>query len=131
MKTTNQTLYKDYSIDAELETTGALKILEGREAITNALRQWISSFKGEIIRDPDRGGYITRWLMKPLSEDTALAIKRAILDGFVDEFYPVLIPNLIEVIPNYEREYWEIHIEAYSPEFRESINMIENIRRLR
>jgi hypothetical protein len=69
--------------------------------------------------------------MKPISEETSLAIKRAILDGFVDEFYPVLIPNLIEVIPNYEREYWEIHIEAYSPEFRESINMIENIRRLR
>lgn len=131
MKTTNQTLYKDYSIDAELETTGALKILVGKEAITNALRQWISSFRGEIIRDPNRGGYITRWLMKPLSEDTALAIKRAILDGFVDEFYPVLIPSLIEVIPNYEREYWEIHIEAYSPEFRENINVIENIRRLR
>lgn len=126
----NQVIYKDYSIDADLTSTGALKVLEGRDAITNALKLWISSFRGEVMRDPSKGGYITRWLMKPISESTAIAIKRAILDGLNDEFYPVLIPSVVEVIPNYEREYWEIHIEAYSPEFRESINMIENIRKL-
>lgn len=126
----NRVIYKDYSIDADLTSTGALKVLEGRDAITNALKLWISSFRGEVMRDPSKGGYITRWLMKPISESTAIAIKRAILDGLNDEFYPVLIPSVVEVIPNYEREYWEIHIEAYSPEFRESINMIENIRKL-
>ena len=126
----NRVIYKDYSIDADLTSTGALKVLEGRDAITNALKLWISSFRGEVMRDPSKGGYITRWLMKPISESTAIAIKRAILDGLNDEFYPVLVPSVVEVIPNYEREYWEIHIEAYSPEFRESINMIENIRKL-
>jgi hypothetical protein len=126
----NQVIYKDYSIDADLTSTGALKVLEGRDAITNALKLWISSFRGEVMRDPGKGGYVTRWLMKPISETTAIAIKRAILDGFNDEFYPILIPSVVEVIPNYEREYWEIHIEAYSPEFRENINMIENIRKL-
>jgi hypothetical protein len=126
----NQVIYKDYSIDADLTSTGALKVLEGRDAITNALKLWISSFRGEVMRDPSKGGYITRWLMKPISETTAVAIKRAILDGLNDEFYPILIPSIVDVIPNYEREYWEIHIEAYSPEFRENINMIENIRKL-
>jgi hypothetical protein len=126
----NQVIYKDYSIDADLTSTGALKVLEGRDAIANALKLWISSFRGEVMRDPSKGGYVTRWLMKPISETTAVAIKRAILDGLNDEFYPVLIPSVVEVIPNYEREYWEIHIEAYSPEFRETINMIENIRKL-
>jgi hypothetical protein len=126
----NQVIYKDYSIDADLTSTGALKVLEGRDAITNALKLWISSFRGEVMRDPSKGGYITRWLMKPISETTAVAIKRAILDGLNDEFYPILIPSIVDIIPNYEREYWEIHIEAYSPEFRENINMIENIRKL-
>jgi hypothetical protein len=126
----NQVIYKDYSIDADLTSTGALKVLEGRDAVTNALKLWISSFRGEVMRDPSKGGYITRWLMKPISETTAVAIKRAILDGLNDEFYPILIPSIVDVIPNYEREYWEIHIEAYSPEFRENINMIENIRKL-
>jgi hypothetical protein len=126
----NQVIYKDYSIDADLTSTGALKVLEGRDAVTNALKLWISSFRGEVMRDPSKGGYVTRWLMKPISETTAVAIKRAILDGLNDEFYPILIPSVVEVIPNYEREYWEIHIEAYSPEFRENINMIENIRKL-
>ena len=126
----NQVIYKDYSIDADLTSTGALKVLEGRDAITNALKLWISSFRGEVMRDPSKGGYVTRWLMKPISETTAIAIKRAILDGLNDEFYPALIPSVVEVIPNYEREYWEIHVEAYSPEFRENINMVENIRKL-
>lgn len=126
----NQVIYKDYSIDADLTSTGALKVLEGRDAVTNALKLWISSFRGEVMRDPSKGGYITRWLMKPISETTAVAIKRAILDGLNDEFYPILIPSIVDIIPNYEREYWEIHIEAYSPEFRENINMVENIRKL-
>lgn len=117
-------------MDAELTVNGVLRTLEGKDAIANALRQWISSFKGEVIRQPDKGGYISRWLMKPITEETALAIKRAILDGLTDEFTPVLIPQVIEVIPHYEQQYWEIHVEAYSPEFRESINVMENIRKL-
>ena len=125
-----ETKFKDYPMDAELTVNGVLRTLEGTEAITNALRQWISSFKGEVIRQPNRGGYISRWLMKPITEETALAIKRAILDGLTDEFTPVLIPQVIEVIPHYEQQYWEIHVEAYSPEFRESVNVIENIRKL-
>lgn len=122
--------YKDYSIDAELADSGTLRLLEGVEAVENSLRLWISSFKGEIIRQPNKGGYITRWLMKPITEDTRMAIKRAILDGLIDEFEPVLIPTKVEVTPNYEKEFWEIHIEAYSPTFREQINIIENIRKL-
>ncbi len=125
-----ETKFKDYPMDAELTVNGVLRTLEGKDAIANALRQWISSFKGEVIRQPDKGGYISRWLMKPITEETALAIKRAILDGLTDEFTPVLIPQVIEVIPHYEQQYWEIHVEAYSPEFRESINVMENIRKL-
>ena len=53
----NQVIYKDYSIDADLTSTGALKVLEGRDAITNALKLWISSFRGEVMRDPSKGGY--------------------------------------------------------------------------
>ena len=125
-----ETKFKDYPMDAELTVNGVLRTLEGKDAIANALRQWISSFKGEVIRQPDKGGYISRWLMKPITEETALAIKRAILDGLTDEFTPALIPQVIEVIPHYEQQYWEIHVEAYSPEFRESINVMENIRKL-
>ena len=130
MESNNKVIYKDYSIDATLTSTGTLEVLEGKQAIINALRLWLSSFKGEFIRDPERGGYITRWLMKPINADTALSIKRAIFDGLTDEFSPALIPSAVEVIPNYEKEYWEINIEAYCPAFRESINVIENIRKL-
>lgn len=126
----NKFVYKDYSLDAELNESGTLRVLEGKEAIINALRIWISSFRGDVIRRPESGGYITRWLMKPMTEETAFAIKRALNDGLSDEFSPALIPTTIEVIPHYEREFWEIHIEAYCPEFRDHINVIENIRKL-
>lgn len=130
MELDTKTTYKDYSLDAELNDSGNLKILEGKYAINNALRLWLSSFKGDIIRKPNSGGYLTRWLVKPLTEDTALAIKRAILDGLNDEFSPALTVTSMSVIPKYKSQYWEIHIEAYCSEFREDINIIENIRRL-
>lgn len=126
----NEIIFKDYPLDGELTNEGVLKELEGKEAILNALKLWISSFQGEVIRQPKVGGYITRWLSKLMTEETASAIKRALMDGLTEDFSPALVPTLIEVIPNREREYWEIHIEAYCPEFRETINVIENIRKL-
>lgn len=130
MSLKEKVVFKDYPLDAETTSSGVLRELEGQEAIVNALRLWISSFKGEIIRRPEDGGYITRWLMKPLNEETGIAIKRALLDGLTEDFTPVLIPTLIDVTPNYEKGFWEIHIEAYSPQFRETINVMENIRKL-
>jgi len=127
----NIKVYKDYSMDAEVDTEGVLVVLSGKEAVENALRQWITSFRGEYIRNPQKGGYVTYWLLKPLNDDTQRAIKEAILEGIYEDFTPQIVVKNLTVVPNYTNLSWEISLEAYSPTVKESINIYEELRHLR
>lgn len=127
----NIKVYKDYSMDAEVDTEGVLVVLSGKEAVENALRQWITSFRGEYIRNPQKGGYVTYWLLKPLNDDTQRAIREAILEGIYEDFTPQIVVKNLTVVPNYTNLSWEISLEAYSPTVKESINIYEELRHLR
>jgi len=127
----NIKVYKDYSMDADVDSEGILKVLSGKEAVENALRQWITSFRGEYIRNPQKGGYVTYWLLKPLNDDTQRAIKEAILEGIYEDFTPQIVVKNLTVVPNYTNLSWEISLEAYSPTVKESINIYEELRHLR
>lgn len=128
MKARERRVYRDFSIDAEIDVRGKLVILEGKDAVENALRQWLVSFRGEQIRRPNKGGYVTQWLLKPVNERTRVAIERAIRDGLYEDFTPEIVVDVLEVTPNYEHQFWEIHLEGYSPEARVPINLHEQIR---
>ena len=123
--------YSDYSIYAETDSRGVLKLLVGKEAVENALRLWLVSFPGEVIRSPQKGGYITRWLFKPMNEDTQQMIREAIMEGLYEDFSPALKLKSLEVTPIYDKEQWRISITAYSPFMKTEINVIENMRTMK
>lgn len=127
----NIKVYKDYSMDADVDSEGILKVLSGKEAVENALRQWITSFRGEYMRNPQKGGYVTYWLLKPLNDDTGRAIKEAILEGIYEDFTPQVVVSSLSVVPNYTNMSWEITLEAYSHVVKEPINIYEELRHLR
>lgn len=124
-------IYRDYSIDAEVNSDGVLEVLEGRAALENAIRQWVSSFRGEYIRNPRKGGYITYWLLKPMNEETRRSIVESIREGFYEDFYPAMEIRTLDVTPNYEGMFWEIHLEGYSPSVKIAVNIHEKLRALR
>lgn len=115
-------------MDAELNKDGVLKVLEGAEAIENAIKQWITSFRGEYIRNPSKGGYITYWLMKPMNNDTQRAIRESIIEGIMEDFSPEIRIKTLEVTPDYDRMLWEIHLEGYAPTIKVPINVHEKLR---
>ena len=121
-------IYRDFSMNAETNEEGVLLKLEGQEAVENAIRQWISSFRGEYIRNPMKGGYITYWLMKPMNETTQRAIKESILEGFYEDFSPEIEVRNLEDKPDYDRMLWEIHLEGYAPSIKVPINVYEKLR---
>lgn len=123
-------IYRDFPMNAETNGDGVLKVLEGHEAVENAIRQWISSFRGEYIRNPSRGGYVTYWLLKPMNEDTRRAIKESIREGFYEDFSPEIEIRKLEVTPDYDRMIWEIHLEGYAPSVKVPINVYEKLRNL-
>jgi len=128
MNSKNITTYSDYSLYADVDDLGNLKVLIGKEAVENALKLWIASFPGEMIRNPSKGGYVSRWLFKSLSNENAQSIKEAIIECLEEDFYPTLSLTALKVIPNYDKAQWEIKLEAYSPALKININIEESMR---
>lgn len=122
--------YVDYTYDSQILETGELKTLSGYEAIQNSLKLWLYSLRGERIRNPEWGGYITRWLFKPLSVETMDKLQFSLLIGLREEFTPRLIINNVTVTPDYENESWIIEIDATLPTTSENVRVIENVRRI-
>lgn len=122
--------YVDFDSTAEIEPNGSLRLLTGNQVLENSLRMWIASFRGEIIRNPEKGGYIVQWLMKPMSEETGIRIKEAIQDGLFEDFDPKVVIQKLDVIPNYEQGYWQIELRGYAPSLKESFSLSEKLRRL-
>lgn len=122
--------YIDFPFDAQIDSGGNMIILENYEAVKNSLRLWLYSLRGERIRRPTYGGYVTRWLYKPINEDTRQNIQYAILTGLRDEFSPTLTVTELNVTPDFETESWIIEIQATLNRTQEEIYVIENVRRI-
>ena len=122
--------YIDFPFDAQIDSRGNMVILENYEAVKNSLRLWLYSLRGERIRRPTYGGYVTRWLYKPINEDTRQNIQYAILTGLRDEFSPTITVTELNVTPDYETESWTIEIQATLNRTQEEIYVIENVRRI-
>lgn len=122
--------YIDFPYDAQIDSKGNMVILENYEAAQNALRLWLYSLRGERIRQPSYGGYVTRWLYKPLNESTRQNIQYAILVGLRDEFTPSITVTELNVTPDYETESWTIEVKATLNRTQEEIYVIENVRRI-
>lgn len=123
-------IYKDFPYDAQMDLNGNMIVLENYEAVQNSLRLWLYSMRGERIRRPTYGGYVTRWLYKPLNEDTRENIQYAILTGLREEFYPTITVSEVNVTPDFENESWTIEIKATLDRTQEDLYVIENIRRI-
>lgn len=122
--------FSDYSIYADIDSKGQLVLLTGSSAVENALKLWLLSFPGESIRNPSKGGYVTRWLFKPMTDDTQMMIREAIIEGIQEDFSPALVLKKVVVEPEYEYQRWKIEINAYVPDLKIDLNVYETVRTL-
>lgn len=105
-----------YDIDYQglRDDKGGLKHVWNEEALNQSIKLWIASFKGDVVRQFNRGGYITYWILKPMTQDIAERIKMSIQDGFYQDFTPYLEIQTLKVEPNFAQRYWYIYMEVYS-----------------
>lgn len=105
----------DHDLEGTILPNGTIKQLWEKDALTNSLKMWITSRRGDVVREPERGGYLYSWLTKPLREEEIDNIEMAIRNGIEQDFQPFLRIIALQVTPNYEGRYWEIYLETYSP----------------
>lgn len=123
-----QTNIFDHDYQGTVDEKGVVTQLWGEEALKQSIKLWIASFQGDIVREPNRSGYITRWFMKPMNEDNIDRIKLAIKDGIYQDFEPQLIIDLLQIEPLYEDRQWHIYMEVYSPSLKTKAIIDEKIK---
>lgn len=119
----------DVSLLGELDENGKLKEIWDSDAIKNAIISWLTSYNSDFLRAPNKGGYLTNWLYKPMSDSTVEVMRDSIEDGFDQEFNFVDLVNL-DIKPNYENNYWEIYIEVYIPFLDDKTDLTVSVKNL-
>jgi len=118
----------DHDYLGTVDTNGAIKQVWGEEALNQSLKHWLASFRGDIIRDPNKGGFLTPLLAKPMNLINQDNLKMAIKDGLYQDYKPYLAIQKLEVKAENEGRYWYIYLEVYSKDLKVSTVVEEKIK---
>lgn len=111
----------DYDIQGKTDSNGLIYQYSGADAIKNSIKLWLTSFEGDALRSFGRGGYITKFLYKKMSDKNRENIYNAIVDGFNQDYVPEAKLKTLTVTPNYASNYWEIYIVVYVPLIQDTV----------
>lgn len=117
----NHILFYDYPFYKKVNKDGSIADMNNSDALAQAVKIWLVSKRNEKIRSRS-GGIIYPYLGKMMDESRANDIRNRIIQGLKEEFTPPLVPVQVEVIPNYDKERWEIGIVAYNADLAIGVN---------
>lgn len=106
------TIY-DVDLLGEIDSTGKITQYYGKEAVANSIKLWLTSFRNDILRTPGKGGYLTNFLFKPMTDTKKSEMVASIRDGFAQEYSPTAIIKSLDVTPDYTNNKWIIDLTVY------------------
>ena len=117
----NHIVYYDFPFYKKINKNGSLAVMTNSDALAQAVKIWLVSKKNEKIRNQS-GWIMYPYIGKMMDENRASDIKNRITQGLKEDFNPPLTPVQIDVVPNYEKERWEIGIVAYNADLAVGVN---------
>ena len=117
----NNVIFYDYPFYKKVNKNGSIADMTNSDALAQAVKIWLVSKRNEKIRSVG-GGIMYQYLGKMMDENRATDIRNRIIQGLSEEFEPSLTPVQVDVIPNYEKERWEIGIIAYNANLSVGVN---------
>jgi hypothetical protein len=93
-------------------------------AISNALNLWLTSEKGDFIRNPSAGGILKKYLFKNMDTTALYKIQLELLSSFSDYFGNILAVDSIQFNPDYQNRILEIHVTYHDIRSGASDNLI-------
>lgn len=103
-------LYADIDLYGREITPGIAKEYFDIEAVSSALNLWLTSKKGDFIRNPSAGGILDKYLFKAMDESKLFQIKIELLSTFSDYFSDTLAIDDIVFTPDDQNRILEIQI---------------------
>lgn len=111
----------DYDVLGRVDSSGQLTVYTGKQAISNSIVMWITSFRNDVLRSPGIGGYVTQHLYKPMSVSTKRNLLDAITDGINQDYRPTVTLKSLSVTPDYQNKTWLIDLVVYSDLIKEDV----------
>src|SRR5574344_1299382 len=98
-----------------IDSNGSVTVKDGN-CIIDEFQLWLLSDINDYNRQPDKGGFITKEVIKkPFNDNSCSTIKSQLLVEANAQFPTIKIENC-SVVCNYSTRKWEIRISAYDTE---------------
>lgn len=121
----------DLAATGKPDKQGNIPVLSDLDALNNAIKLWLASFRGERLFYPNKGGPIIGYLLKPMSEETANDMRIAIREGLKNDFIPSVKVSKCEVECDYANNQYIINIVGYCPSLNLGVKYSDSINSLR
>ena len=120
-KSEKEIAYFDYPITKKLNSNVELKTLENSDALFQSVKIWLCCNSRDKIRSLS-GGNLSKYIGKPMDNDTANNIRSDIIYGLKYEFYPSITVVDCNVVADKTRNMWIITIAGYNSTLNIGIN---------
>jgi hypothetical protein len=121
----------DFAASGKPDIQGNIPVLKDLDALNNAIKLWLGSFRGERLYNLRKGGPIIGYLLKPMSEEIANDMNRAIRLGLKNDFVPSVKVSKCEVVADYENSQYIINLTGYCPSLNSDVHYADTINSLR
>lgn len=115
MENQEQSVIHDIDIYGNENSDGSAKEYLDNEAVKIAFTLWLTSKRGDFLRQPTLGGVFDTLLFKQMSEEKIQMMNFSIRNAITNNFSPSIKLLDLQVTPNYEQRYWEIYIKYQNP----------------
>ena len=85
----------------------------GSAAVKQAVYLWMTSKRGEFVRNPSAGGLFDSVLFKPMTRTNIETLEFTIKNNFTNYFTPAVTLQALQVIPDYVTRTTQINISYY------------------
>jgi hypothetical protein len=116
-------LYADIDLYGREAAPGVALEYFDIQAISNALNLWLTSKKGDFIRNPSAGGILDKYTFKNIDDNTLFKIKLELLSSFSDYFGDVLAIDDVVFSPDYQNRILEIKLTYHDIRTNTSDNL--------
>ena len=121
----------DFAASGKPDIQGNIPVLKGLDALNNAIKLWLGSFRGERLYQPRKGGPLIPYLMKPMSDEITHDMRTAIREGLKNDFVPSVRVTRCDVDPDYENNRYVVNIVGYCPSLNSDVRYSDTINSLR
>lgn len=110
----------DLNLFGNIDENGQIEEFYDKKAVENSIVAWLTSYYNDCIRRPNKGGYLTRLLYKPMSEKNITEIKQVLIDGLEKDYELEVTLQELKVEPDFANKIWNIFIKVYIPEIKDN-----------